>query len=169
MVSRFILQPWLATSRMKLVSKMECLTSLPKPGPPQAQPPKCTSACLTFGPLHCHLLGASCHFQSKVIPIDLPTSAFAPPVRLLQQPELPYTPKSDLITHLLKQFMASYTLNTVQLPSPCLLTPHRIWTLWTSHHQLTTSSIMPRHKTCQYLEHANFFLPTSPVFTKHKL
>ena len=31
-------------------------------------------------------------------------------------------------------------------------------------------SIMPRHKDlCQFLEHANFFLPTSPVFTKHKI
>ena len=62
-----------------------------------------------------------------------------------------------------------YTRNTVQRLSSCLLTPHRIWTLWTSSSTHVTF-IMPRHKDlCQYLEHANFFLPTSPVFTKHKI
>lgn len=84
--------------------------------------------------------------------IDLPTSALAHPVRLLQSSQS-YPINLNLISSLicLKRLNGFiYTQNTVQLPSPCLLTPHRIWALWASPSP-THSTSCPSHpdiKTC---------------------
>lgn len=136
---------------------MECLTSLLKPGPPQAQPQN-VSPFVSLWSNSCHLLGASCHFQSKRIstltsqPLLLPlqsVSYIAARVTLY--------PKSDLITHLLKTVVWLHILG-IQFN----FLHHAYWHPtgfgpWTS--PIINShfpSIMPRHRpvsvprTCQF-------------------
>lgn len=114
---------------------MECFTFLLKLCPPQAQPPKCISLFLILVQFHCHFLGVSCHFQNKRILTLISRPLFLPPPVGFLHSSQSYPINLNLISSLICLWRLNgfiYTQNKVQPRSPCLLTPHRIWTLWTS-------------------------------------